>query len=38
MKFASFIHQGRAGWGAVTDGGIIDLVARTRRTGPPCAR
>lgn len=28
MKFASFTHQGRAAWGAVTDAGVIDLSAR----------
>ncbi|MBH1974398.1 MAG: fumarylacetoacetate hydrolase family protein [Rhodobacteraceae bacterium] len=28
MRFASFRHQGRAGWGAITDGGVIDLSAR----------
>ncbi len=28
MRFASFTHQGREGWGAVTDGGIIDLSAQ----------
>ncbi len=30
MKFASFTHQGRAAWGAVTDAGVIDLSARHR--------
>ena len=28
MKFASFTHAGRAGYGLVTDGGIIDLTRR----------
>jgi 2-keto-4-pentenoate hydratase/2-oxohepta-3-ene-1,7-dioic acid hydratase in catechol pathway len=28
MRFASFTHQGRAAWGAITDGGLIDLSAR----------
>lgn len=27
MRFASFTHQGRQSWGAVTDAGIIDLSA-----------
>jgi 2-keto-4-pentenoate hydratase/2-oxohepta-3-ene-1,7-dioic acid hydratase in catechol pathway len=29
MRFASFTHQGRASWGAVTDSGIIDLSAHS---------
>lgn len=28
MKFASFSHQGRAGWGAISGDGVIDLSAR----------
>ena len=28
MKFASFRHQGRLGWGAITDQGVVDLSAR----------
>lgn len=28
MKFASFTHAGKAGYGLVTDGGIIDLARR----------
>lgn len=28
MKFASFTHQGRRGWGAIADAGVIDLSAR----------
>ncbi|MFG1262116.1 fumarylacetoacetate hydrolase family protein [Xanthobacter aminoxidans] len=28
MKFASFIHAGKAGYGLVTDGGIVDLARR----------
>ncbi len=28
MKFASFTHRGRSGYGAITDTGVIDLSAR----------
>ncbi|MFG1184051.1 fumarylacetoacetate hydrolase family protein [Xanthobacter aminoxidans] len=28
MKFASFTHAGKAGYGLVTDGGIVDLARR----------
>ena len=28
MRFASFTHQGRAGWGAISRDGVIDLSAR----------
>ena len=28
MRFASFSHQGRAGWGAISGDGVIDLAAR----------
>ena len=28
MRFASFTHQGRAGWGAISGDGVIDLSAR----------
>ena len=28
MRFASFSHQGRAGWGAISGDGVIDLSAR----------
>ncbi|MGG7565175.1 fumarylacetoacetate hydrolase family protein [Rhodovulum sp. DZ06] len=28
MKLCSFAHQGRAAWGLVTDGGIVDASAR----------
>ncbi|MFG1246483.1 fumarylacetoacetate hydrolase family protein [Xanthobacter flavus] len=28
MKFASFIHAGKAGYGLVTEGGIVDLARR----------
>ena len=27
MRFASFTHQGRSGWGAITDAGVIPLSA-----------
>ncbi|WP_426035737.1 fumarylacetoacetate hydrolase family protein [Cypionkella sp. TWP1-2-1b2] len=28
MRFASFTHQGRSAWGAITDAGVIPLSAR----------
>lgn len=28
MKFLSFLRRGRAGWGAVVDGGVVDLGPR----------
>jgi 5-carboxymethyl-2-hydroxymuconate isomerase len=28
MKLVSYLHQGRAGWGTATDGGIVDLGRR----------
>ncbi|MES2432443.1 MAG: fumarylacetoacetate hydrolase family protein [Pseudomonadota bacterium] len=27
MRFASFTHQGRSAWGAITDNGVVDLSA-----------
>lgn len=34
MKFASFTHQGRSAYGAVTDNGVIDLSARHKGFWP----
>jgi 2-keto-4-pentenoate hydratase/2-oxohepta-3-ene-1,7-dioic acid hydratase in catechol pathway len=34
MKFASFTHQTRAAWGAITKAGVIDLSARHKATWP----
>lgn len=34
MKFASFTHQSRAAWGAITEAGVIDLSARHKARWP----
>ena len=34
MKFASFTHQSRAAWGAITKAGVIDLSARHKARWP----
>ena len=34
MRFASFRHQGRAGWGAISRDGMIDLSARHAAVWP----
>ena len=38
MRLVSFRHAGAAKFGAVVEGGIVDLSARTARAGRACAR
>lgn len=31
MKLLSYIHKGKAGWGAMVDGGVVDLAKRFKK-------